>query len=165
MVTEVIRELLIQKFREIERRILLVIRQLNDEELNWRPNDASNSIANLVVHIRGNINERIVSGIQGLAITRDRDAEFEPVQLSKAELTELTVESFRIVADTVTQLNEEQWQQTQLVRGKERTHLDMLFQCAAHFSEHMGQIFYIGKLLKGDEYTTTSIPRRKVEGV
>ncbi|RJE90517.1 DUF1572 domain-containing protein [Paenibacillus sp. 1011MAR3C5] len=155
------RDLLIQKFNEIERRILLVINQLDDEELNWRPNESSNSIGNLIVHIRGNINERILSGIQGQAILRDREAEFEPVQLSKPELVQLTTESFLIVTDTITQLTEGQWQHTQLVRGKERTHLDMLFQCAAHFSEHMGQIFYIGKLLKGDSYTVTSIPRKK----
>jgi len=144
--------------------MLLAIHQLNDEELNWRPNDSSNSIAILIVHIRGNIDERIVSGIQGHAIIRDRDAEFEPKHLSKEELTKLTEESFLIATSTVAQLNEKHWQQTQLVRGKERSHLDMLFQCAAHFSEHMGQILYIAKLLKDDAYIATSIPRRKGDG-
>ncbi|MFF2887322.1 Cof-type HAD-IIB family hydrolase [Paenibacillus sp. NPDC057967] len=162
---DIIRDLLIQKFHEIERRILLVINQLDDEELSWRPNDYSNSIGSLIVHMKGNMNERIVSGIQGHAVMRDRDAEFEPMQLSKIELIDLTAGSFRIITDTIAQLTDEQWQHTQLVRGKERTHLDMLFQCATHFSEHMGQIFYIGKLLKGDAYTVTSIPRKKMDAM
>jgi hypothetical protein len=51
--------------------------------------------------------------------------------------------------------------QTQRVRGKERANADILMQCAAHFSEHLGQVLYIGKLLKGSDYVTTSIPRKR----
>ncbi|REK77901.1 DinB family protein [Paenibacillus paeoniae] len=156
------RDLLIQKFNEIERRILLVVNQLDEEELNWRPDESSNSISNLIVHIRGNINERIVNGIQGQNVARDRDSEFEPIHLSKSELIRIISESFQFVTDTVAQMTDAQWHQTQCVRGKERTHLDMLIQCAAHFSEHMGQIFYIGKMLKGKRYEMTSIPRKGI---
>ncbi|MNN56142.1 hypothetical protein D3C81_1710580 [compost metagenome] len=59
---EIILILLKNKFDEILNRILLVINQLTDEQLNWRPNESSNSIANLIVHIEGNIYERISKG-------------------------------------------------------------------------------------------------------
>ncbi|WP_198027763.1 DUF1572 family protein [Paenibacillus forsythiae] len=51
--------------------------QLSDEQVNWRPNDSSNSIANLMVHISGNINERISKGINNKDFIRNRDEEFE----------------------------------------------------------------------------------------
>ncbi|WP_339322133.1 DUF1572 family protein [Paenibacillus sp. FSL W8-0194] len=47
-----------------------------------------------------------------------------------------------------------------MVRNKERTNLDMILQCATHFSEHLGQIMYIGKLIKNNEYVMTSIPKK-----
>jgi hypothetical protein len=33
----------------------------------------------------------------------------------------------------------------------------MLHQCAAHYSEHMGQIFYIARLILRENYKSTSI--------
>jgi len=44
---------LIQKSSEIRRRMLQAMDQLNDDQINWRFNSECNSIANLVVHIRG----------------------------------------------------------------------------------------------------------------
>jgi hypothetical protein len=43
------------------------------------------------------------------------------------------------------------------VRKRERTNLDMLHQCAAHYSEHMGQILYIAKQILKEKYKSTSI--------
>lgn len=62
---------------------------------------------------------------------------------------------------TMEQLSDEAWHHTQIVRKKERTHLDMLLQCASHFSEHMGQILYIGKMIKEEQYEMTSIPLKR----
>lgn len=58
-----VKSLLVKKFKEIKKRIMLVLDQLSDEHVNWRPDDSSNSIANLIVHINGNIQERIGDGI------------------------------------------------------------------------------------------------------
>ncbi|MCM3748096.1 DUF1572 domain-containing protein [Paenibacillus pasadenensis] len=143
MKMEEIRELLIMKFDEIQKRIILVLDQLNDAEVNWYPNESSNSIANLVVHISGNVNERILNGIQKLEVTRHRDEEFKVLYKTKGELIQITRLSFKQIIETVKSMNKEDWFKMQLVRNKERTHLDVLFQCATHFSEHMGQIFIL----------------------
>ncbi|MGM0884051.1 MAG: DinB family protein [Bacillota bacterium] len=157
---EEIKNLLLRKFEEIQRRILLVLEQLSDEEVNWRPNESSNSIANLIVHISGNVNERIIKGIHKKGINRNRDEEFEDLCRTKQELMDITNESFNEVIETITSITKEAWLKTQMVRNKERTHLDMLIQCATHFSEHMGQILYIGKIIKNSEYVMTSIPKK-----
>ncbi|WIV20317.1 DinB family protein [Paenibacillus polygoni] len=151
------REWLVKKFQEIERRILLVVEQLSEEELNWKPNEQSHSITNLVLHIEGNIKERIAKGILKQNIVRDREAEFSAVFISKAELTTRVKENFKSLTDIVSKLTDRELEQTQLVRNKERTNIDMLHQCAAHYSEHMGQIFYIAKLCLNEDYKSTSI--------
>jgi uncharacterized damage-inducible protein DinB len=156
-----LRDYLTQKFEEIQRRLLTVIDQLNDEELNWRPNGESNSVANLVVHIEGNIKERIGKGILQHDFARDRDSEFEKMTLTKQQLISIVNESFGELVQTARGATEQTLMQTQRVRGKERTHADILMQCSAHFSEHLGQVLYIGKLLKGGDYVTTSIPRKR----
>ena len=151
------REWLVKKFQEIERRILLVMEQLSEEQLNWKPNEQSHRIANLVLHIEGNIKERIAKGILNQNIVRDREAEFSAVFISKAELTAIVKENFDFLIDIVSKLTDRELEQTQLVRNKERTNIDILHQCAAHYSEHMGQIFYIAKLCLNESYKSTSI--------
>ncbi|WP_308635378.1 DUF1572 family protein [Paenibacillus silvisoli] len=157
---EAIKKILLHKFNEIERRLLQALDQLNDEQANWRPNESSNSIANLVVHIQGNIRERISRGIRRVDAARDREAEFEELFRTKLELAAIVRQSFAEVRDTVSLMSDDEFAQTQLVRNAERTHLEVLVQCATHFSEHMGQVLYIGKMLKGDEYVTTSIAKK-----
>lgn len=159
---DVVKNLLVTKFEEIHRRIILVLNQLSDEQVNWRPNESSNSIANLIVHISGNINERISKGMNNKDFIRNRDEEFEELYRTKQELIEITNGSFREIIETTRCMTEETFLKTQLVRDRERTNLDMLIQCGTHFSEHMGQIFYIGKLIKGREYVTTSVPKKRI---
>lgn len=160
MQKEFTREWLISKFNEIERRLLLVLDQLNDDQLNWHSNNNSNSISTLIVHIKGNINERISKGINKTSFERDREKEFEGTFLTKTELKEMVKRSFRELIETTKNSSSETLTQTQLVRNRERTNLDILLQCATHFSEHMGQILYIGKMCLDEDYKTTSIPRR-----
>lgn len=160
MQKEFTREWLISKFNEIERRLLLVLDQLTDDQLNWHSNNNSNSISTLIVHIKGNINERISKGINKTSFERDREKEFEETYLTKSELKEMVKRSFRELIETTKNSSSETLTQTQLVRNRERTNLDILLQCATHFSEHMGQILYIGKMCLDEDYKTTSIPRR-----
>lgn len=159
---EAVRDLLVKKFQEIEKRIKLVIGQLSDDEVNWRPNESSNSIANLIIHINGNIGERISEGINKKDYIRHRDEEFEPVNIKKSELIEILEISFNELIETTKKMTDSKMSQTQIVRNKERTNLDVLVQCATHFSEHLGQILYIGKMIRNHDYISTSIPKKKL---
>jgi uncharacterized damage-inducible protein DinB len=149
------------KFEEIRRRILLVLDQLDDQQVNWRPNESSNSIANLIIHISANISERISKGMNHKEYRRNRDAEFEAIYKTKHELVVIMNQSFDEIIMTLETMDEIRFQKTQTVRNRERSNLDMFIQCVAHFSEHMGQIFYIGKMINDDNYITTSVPKKK----
>ncbi|TCN01809.1 uncharacterized protein DUF1572 [Paenibacillus sp. BK033] len=148
---------LIRKFEEIMQRILKALNQLDDVQVNWSPGPNSHSISTLIRHMEGNILERVNKGILFQDMVRDRDAELKPAFLTREELTRTIQERFQFVIDTVRTLSDEQLEQTQPVRGKERSNLDMLHQCATHYSEHMGQIFYVAKQLLKDDYQSTSI--------
>lgn len=150
-------EWLIKKFEEIKRRTLLALEQLTDEHVNWKPDAASHSIAMLIKHMEGNIQQRIAIGILHKNITIDRTQEFKIITSSRAELEHTIREQFQFIIHTVAELTEEQLEQSQLVRNKVITNLDMLHQCAAHYSEHMGQILYIAKQCRGESYKSTSI--------
>src|SRR5438045_8924727 len=52
------------------------LERLNDEEIWWRPNEQSNSIGNLLLHLCGNARQWIVCGVGLAPDARDRDAEF-----------------------------------------------------------------------------------------
>lgn len=151
------RQWLINKFDEIQRRLFKAVDQLKDEQINWKPDASNHSIAGLVSHIDGNIQERIILGIMKQEIIINRGNEFNVVYPNKEELKEVVSKGFLIIKNLLISLSEEELLKTQLVRNKERNHLDMLHQCAAHYSEHLGQIFYIAKLCLKATYQSTSI--------
>ena len=63
------------------------VERLSGAEVWWRPNEASNSIGNLILHLNGNVGMWILSGVGRLAFERNRQLEFdERRQMPAAEL-------------------------------------------------------------------------------
>src|SRR5437764_488516 len=72
-------------FPKIER----CLERLTDEYIWWRPNDASNSIGNLVLHLCGNVTQWIIGGVGERDYVRRRQEEFdERTPMSRADLLE-----------------------------------------------------------------------------
>ncbi|MDF2671173.1 MAG: hypothetical protein K0R67_3479 [Paenibacillus sp.] len=161
MQTDFLRDWLVDKYEELEQRTLKAIEQLNETQLNWLPNESSNSIANLIVHIRGNIVERVSTGILHKELVRDRESEFDQMHVGKDELISLWRDTLAELISTTRAMTPEQFVETQQVRNKTRTHADVLLQVATHISEHAGQMLYIAKICLDDGYKTTTIPKRK----
>ena len=53
---------------------------ITDEQVWWRPNESSNSIGNLILHLNGNVIQWLVASFNGREDTRDRPAEFAGVE-------------------------------------------------------------------------------------
>src|SRR5262245_12614016 len=71
------------------KRIVHCLDQLNDAQLWWRPHESMNSIANLILHLCGNIEQWILSGVGGALDIRDRPQEFsERVPIPKEQLVQ-----------------------------------------------------------------------------
>lgn len=57
-------------------RLRSCVESLTDEQVWWRPNDSSNSIGNLILHLNGNVAQWLVAPFRRLEDKRDRPAEF-----------------------------------------------------------------------------------------
>ena len=51
------------------------VESLTDEQVWWRPNGASNSVGNLILHLNGNVWQWLTASFNRLEDTRDRPAE------------------------------------------------------------------------------------------
>lgn len=151
-----------QKLRDLRRRAALAIGRLTDEDVNWRPNEESNSIANLVVHMAGNLHQRLESGIGGAPDQRDRDSEFNSrAPVSRDQVLEILNQSFFKADEILAAVTEERLSEPQRIRDREVTVADVLFTVATHLSEHVGQILYIAKLRLGAGFGNLSIPHKR----
>ncbi|MFS0883484.1 DUF1572 family protein [Metabacillus niabensis] len=133
---------------ELELRLIKTISSLNDEDLNWRPNNKSNSIANLVIHISGHIHQRIEVGIMQEKDWRNREAEFSrDLFVRKESLINTIHTSFSRFMNVVEALTEEEMLKRQVLSGnRTQTNEEIMLRCLEHYSEHLGQIIYISKM-------------------
>src|SRR5438477_11000172 len=70
-------------------RVRTCLESLSAEQVWWRPNEASNSIGNLMLHLNGNVRQWLVSSFRHNEDARDRPAEFrERQQIPASELLE-----------------------------------------------------------------------------
>src|SRR5215210_7010448 len=75
------------------------VEQLSEEQLWWRPNEQSNSVGNLVLHVSGSMRHYLSRGIGGIDYTRDRPAEFnERRPLPKQDVLSIFDETIRQAA-------------------------------------------------------------------
>lgn len=131
--------------------------ELTDEQLWWRPNEASNSIGNLILHLCGNARQWMIAGVGGATDTRTRSSEFaERDRVGKdkllARLQTTLNEVDAVLADLETELatGETPLQREIVPQGFPQTVLDSVFHAVEHFSYHTGQIVFIAKLLAAD---------------
>lgn len=126
--------------------------ELSGEDLWWRPNPASNSVGNLILHLAGNIRQWVTSGIGGEPDHRDRSGEFSAEGgYERATLLELLETTIRDVDRTLERLDTETLLERRVIQGLDVTVLDALYHAVEHFSGHTAQIVYVTKLRTGSD--------------
>jgi uncharacterized damage-inducible protein DinB len=133
-------------------KLLHCVEKMSDEDLWWRPNEVSNSVGNLVLHLCGNVRQWIVSSIGGVEFRRDRDAEFAargPVP--KAELIANLKQAVEEVDAVLASLKPERLLERFKVQKYEVSTLQAVYHVVEHFGYHLGQILYIYKLRSGSD--------------
>ncbi len=64
-----------------------IVEMLSEDDIWWRPNEVSNSVGNMLLHMCGNLGQWVVSGAGGAPDDRDRPREFsERGPIPKADL-------------------------------------------------------------------------------
>jgi uncharacterized damage-inducible protein DinB len=128
------------------------VEDLETEAIWWRPNEESNSIGNLILHLAGNIRQWVVAGIGGAPDVRERQAEFDRREgLTGAELLEVLSEALDEVDVVLARLPQESLHDERVIQGLPNTVLGALYHVVEHFSMHTGQIIYISKLHSGKD--------------
>ncbi len=136
-------------FEENVPRLKKCLDQLTDEEIWQRPNEHSNSMGNLVLHLCGNVRQWILAGLDGQADSRKRQEEFDekgPVdrKLMLANLDALMQE----VEAALNRLTPEKLLEKHSVQVYEETGISILVHVVEHFSYHVGQMTYYVKAIK-----------------
>lgn len=133
-------------------KILAAVDQLSDADLWWRPNDISNSVGNLLLHLAGNITQWIVGGVGQVAGDRDRAAEFDRRDpLSRAELLARFRNAVLAAEAVIAGTGPESLGEPRRIQGRDVTVLSAIYHVIEHFSTHTGQILYIAKLRSGGD--------------
>jgi uncharacterized damage-inducible protein DinB len=119
---------------------------LTDDDVWWRPNEASNSIGNLLLHLRGNVTQWIIGGVGQRPFERVRDAEFAarsgaggPALLNGLAVTVHDACGV-IAAQTLTSLTERRQ-----IQGYDVSVLEAIYHVVEHFAMHTGQIILLAK--------------------
>ena len=63
--------------------------------------------------------------------------------------------------EALNQIQEETWQKEITIRGEKHSVLDAVLRQLAHYPYHVGQIIYIAKMLKNNDWKTLSIARNQ----
>jgi len=131
-------------------RLRKAVEMLSDEQVWWRPNEASNSIGNLILHLNGNIWQWLVASFNRLDDERDRPAEFNAVgDLSAADLLARLGQTLEEAAKVLARLTQEELLATWHIQGYTVSGLAAVYQVVEHFGLHYGQIVYITKMQEG----------------
>ena len=114
-------------------RLRKAVEGLSEEQVWWRPNEASNSIGNLILHLNGNVWQWLVASFNRLEDQRDRPAEFNATgDLTAADLLARLGQTLEEAAKVLARLTPGEW-------GALR----------ASYGLHYGQIVYITKMQEG----------------
>ena len=139
--------------------------QLEDKDFHFQPSSESNSIALIIQHISGNMLSRWTNFLteDGEKEWRHRDNEFIIHEYSKTQLMELWNEGWECFINSLESLKEEDLLKTVTIRQEPLTVVDAINRQLAHYPHHIGQILYVGKLIKNENWKNLSIPKGKSE--
>lgn len=140
--------------------------QLRDEDFFVTLDPESNSVAILVKHLAGNMRSRFTDFLTSDGEKRDRfrDREFEVTSATtRADVMKWWEEGWSCVLGAIDGLKPEDVMRTVTIRGEPHTVLQAINRQIAHYAAHSGQIVFLAKHLRSNEWKTLTIPRGKSE--
>ncbi|PYP89601.1 MAG: hypothetical protein DMF61_02730 [Blastocatellia bacterium AA13] len=125
------------------------VEQLDEEQLWWRPNEGSNSVGNLVLHVSGSLRHYLCRSLGGFEYDRDRSGEFaERGPLSKNELIATFDEMVSQAKATLDVFDTSRFTASTEEPSYYPFIFDQLIGVLTHLSAHTGQIIFVAKLMK-----------------
>ena len=153
----------VQSFRNYKKLAEKAMDQITDEEFFATIDAEANSIAVVVKHLAGNLVSRWSDFLttDGEKPTRDRDAEFEIRDDSRASLMEYWERGWQTLFENIEPLTVEDFSRTVTIRGQAHSIVEALNRQLTHYAYHIGQIVLLAKHFKSADWTSLSIPKNR----
>jgi len=135
--------------------------QVPEEKLFWQYSPESNSIAIIVQHLWGNMLSRWTDLLtsDGEKDWRNRDAEFESILSSREQVQQKWDEGWKCLYDALDSLTGDDLEKIVYIRNMGHTVMEAINRQIAHYSYHIGQIVFLGKMICDEKWTSLSVPR------
>lgn len=147
---------------ELDRAVELIrhcVDQLSEDQLWRRPLDSMNSIANLLLHLSGNVRQWIVSGLSGTSDVRNRQSEFDQRgSASKDELMLMIEASVAEAKNVLAEVSADELIRVRHVQNSAVEGIHAVFHSVSHFRGHTQEIVHIARCQLGDAYEFNYIP-------
>jgi hypothetical protein len=135
---------------------------LSEDEIWWRPNAASNSAGNLVLHLSGNVRQWIIAGLGNAEDRRDRDREFaERGPIPRGALIILIRKTVDEACSVLARLPKESLLRQYSIQGFRVSGMYAVCQVVTHFAYHTGQIIFVTKMKLEKDLRFTRLPGEK----
>ena len=129
--------------------IRAAVAELTDDQLWWRPNEQSNSVGNLVLHLTGSLNHYVNRQIGGIPFERHRDAEFaERKRIPREELMARFNEMVANAETTFASLTVDRLGDPSPEPKMHSILVEDIVGVATHIAAHTAQILWITKALR-----------------
>jgi hypothetical protein len=153
----------IKKFKSQQQLGEKTFAQLDEKDLLFKPSKESNSIAVIVQHMSGNMLSRWTNFLteDGEKSWRERDKEFEDVLVIKEDILNAWHKGWQCVFNAVENLKPEDVMKTITIRSEQLPVMDAIIRQVDHYGYHVGQIVYIGRIIKDEAWQSLSIPKNK----
>jgi len=128
------------------------LERLSDDDVWSRPNEASNSIGNLLLHLRGNVTQWVIAGVGGRTRDRRRQQEFdERNRIPTAELLAGLRAAVEEADEIIRGLDIAALGSRRAIQDYDITVLEAIYHVVEHFSMHTGQIILMTKARTGED--------------
>ena len=151
-------------FRQYKKMAEKAIAQINDEEFFRALDPESNSVAVIIRHMAGNMRSRWRDFLttDGEKPDRNRDQEFElPSAASREKVMGEWEEGWALVFSALEPLTEADLAREVLIRGERHSVTQAINRQLAHYAGHVGQIVFLAKHYRSQEWQSLSIPKGK----
>ncbi len=138
--------------------------QLKDSDFHYRKDESENSIYVIVNHMHGNMLSRFTDFLttDGEKDWRDRAGEFrESNAVYREQIIEKWEEGWNCLLHALEGLQDKDLSRKITIRGEDHLVMDALLRQVGHYAYHVGQIVYIAKHLRGNDWESLSMPKER----
>ena len=143
-------------------RLARCLQELSETDIWWRPNSASNSVGDMVLHLGENFQQWIISGQDGEHDRRDRPREFaERGPIPRSKLIAGLRAAVTKATNVLREVSARDLKRLYTIQGFRVSGMTAIQHVLEHFAYHAGQIVYVTKLRRRKDMGFTRLPGEK----